>query len=73
MGETPESWWFDPARVQYTHGMGMSERAAAESIRAVVETSGAAGLGVSDKPDLERRLVEFAASAAIPDPGLAGP
>ncbi|HET8776307.1 MAG TPA: hypothetical protein VFN76_01480, partial [Candidatus Limnocylindria bacterium] len=71
--EAPESWWFDPARVEYTHGMGMSERAAAESIRAVVETSGAAGLGVSDKPELERRLVEFAASAAIPDAGLAGP
>ena len=70
-GEAPESWWFDPARVEYTHGMGMSERTAAESIRAVVETSGAAGLGVSDKPDLERRLVEFAASGTASD--VAGP
>ena len=70
-GEAPESWWFDPARVEYTHGMGMSERTAADSIRAVVETSGAAGLGVSDKPDLERRLVEFAASGTASD--VAGP
>jgi glycosyltransferase involved in cell wall biosynthesis len=66
-GEAPESWWFDPARVEYTHGMGMSERTAADSIRAVVETSGAAGLGVSDKPELERRLVEFAASGTASD------
>jgi hypothetical protein len=47
--------------------MGMSERTAADSIRAVVETSGAAGLGVSDKPELERRLVEFAASGTASD------
>lgn len=61
-GEAPESWWFDPARVAYTHGMGMSARAAAASIREVVEASGTAGLGVPDKPDLERRLVEFGAN-----------
>lgn len=72
-GEAPESWWFDPARVEYTRGMGMSERAAAGSIRAVVETSGAAGLGVSDKPDLERRLVAFAASGTAFDPRVARP
>ena len=63
-GEAPESWWFDPASVAYTRGMGMSEQRARDSVREVVETSGAAGLGVGDKPDLERRLVEFGASAS---------
>ena len=72
-GEAPESWWFDPARVTYTHGVGMSERAAADAIREVVQTNGADGLCVSDRPDLERRLVEFAAGTDVSDPAMAGP
>lgn len=62
-GDAPEAWWFDPAGVRYTHGMGMSERDAARAVGDVLKATGTPGLGVADKPDLERRLVEFGAGS----------
>lgn len=59
-GEAPDGWWFDPAEVVYAHGVGMSEPAVSRAIGEVLDARGTAGLGVRDKPLLERRLVELA-------------
>ena len=60
-GDAPPHWTFDPASVDYVHGVGMSEPAVSASIRAVLEAQGTAGLHVEDKPHVERRLAELAA------------
>jgi hypothetical protein len=60
-GDAPADWWFDPAETAYVQGVGMTERAAAEAVRDVLESAGRAGLCVDDKPALEQRLEEFAA------------
>jgi hypothetical protein len=60
-GEAPEEWTFDPASIDHVHGVGMSEPAVIDSIRAVLEAEGTPGLHVEDKPDLERRLAGLAA------------
>ena len=58
-GQRPE-WTFDPQRITYIHGIGLTETAARTLVRATIEHGGAAALCVRDKPALEARLVEFA-------------
>jgi hypothetical protein len=59
-GRIPEGWHFDPSAVRYTHGIGFPEARARELIREVIRIGGAAALCVADKPELERRLLDFA-------------
>ncbi len=61
-GNIPEDWLFDPKQIAYVHGAGLSECDAKALIRSVIEVGGKEALQVSDKPELERRLVEFAYS-----------
>jgi hypothetical protein len=58
-GVRPE-WMFDPARITYIHGYGLTETAARRLVRATIERGGVGALCVRDKPALEARLVEFA-------------
>ena len=66
-GERPE-WMFDPQRITYVHGCGLTEAAARRLVGAMIERGGVAALCVADKPALEARLVEF----ADVDPNTAG-
>lgn len=59
-GAAPPSWRFDPASIAYACGVGMSEAATASAVAAVLEAAGPDGLGVADKPLLERRLIALA-------------
>jgi glycosyltransferase involved in cell wall biosynthesis len=59
-GDVPEEWWFDPSRVEYLHGYGLSETRARESARLTVEAGSVKALELGDKPGLEKSFVAFA-------------
>ena len=59
-GDIPQEWWYDPNRIRYLHGMGISEAKARETVRAVIEIAGIEALQLSDKPELQRLFEEFA-------------
>jgi hypothetical protein len=61
-GSAPTAWFFDPAALRYVEGCGLTRAEARSLVAAVVAAGGSAALCVSDKPDLERRFLEFASS-----------
>lgn len=63
-GTAPDAWRFDPRDPVHPFGVGMRLDALAASIRSALEAGGTAGLGVADKPELERRLVELGSEGA---------
>jgi len=59
--EAPEEWFFDPGTLRYIAGWGLTPDLALQQIRNVLEIGGGIhALGLADKPDLQRRLVDFA-------------
>lgn len=50
---------YDPQRLREHRGAGLSEEAARRVVAGVIEAGGVAALRLADKPELERRLVEF--------------
>jgi glycosyltransferase involved in cell wall biosynthesis len=58
-GNIPEPWWFSPENIQYVSGAGMSELQTKEIIKNFVSRYGVKSLHLSDKPDLERKFLEF--------------
>ncbi len=61
-GDAPEDWLFDPANISYVQGACMPERQAQQSVKSLLETHGKDALLLGDKPELEKKLVEFANS-----------
>ena len=59
-GEVPANWWFDPANVRYLAGCGLSEDAARERVRQLIDHCGVAALQLADKPALEQAFVTWA-------------
>ncbi len=59
-GTFPKEWLFDPNNIQYIHGCGLPEQKARAIIRKFLELGGPRSLCLSDKPDLEQRLIQFA-------------
>ncbi len=53
------SWMFDPNELRYVHGWGPEEHLK-ETVRQVIVEGGREALQVADKPELERRFIEFA-------------
>jgi hypothetical protein len=66
-GDIPEEWLFDPGRIRYVHGMGLSETRARTIVAAVVRHGGVKALGLSDKPGLEKVFLEFAFPHGAPE------
>lgn len=66
-GSAPTEWMFDPRELSYMEGCGLSREQARASVAAVIAAGGPAALCVSDKPELERRFLEFAMGPAAPD------
>lgn len=58
----PADWWYDPNKITYVHGAGLPEKRTKEVIRSLIETGGKKALQLSDKPYLEKLIVEFAYS-----------
>jgi glycosyltransferase involved in cell wall biosynthesis len=59
-GDVPRDWIVDPLASRYVHGWGMPDELRRQAIRAIVSEAGAAALCLTDRPDLERLLVEAA-------------
>lgn len=68
-GDIPEDWLFDPGRIRYLHGMGLSERRAKSIVAAVVRHGGPQALGLTEKPGLEQMFLEFAFPGGAPERG----
>ncbi|HUP59836.1 MAG TPA: glycosyltransferase [Thermoanaerobaculia bacterium] len=62
--DIPAHWWIDPRRIDYLHGWGLTGDRLRAVLRACIEAGGVAALHVSDKPELQRRLVDFARGSA---------
>lgn len=60
-GKIPDDWWLDPQEIRYVQGCGMPERHARYLVKELIERYGTEALQLSDKPDVERAFVEFAA------------
>ena len=58
-GDIPEEWWQEPQNVRYLHGYGMPEAYLKALIDSLVAAGGVQALGISDKPELERRFLEL--------------
>ncbi len=63
-GDIPEEWYTDPYAITYLQGAGMPEERVAALVRAVVATGGVRALCLSDKPELEDRVLSFASVRA---------
>lgn len=59
-GEVPEAWWYDPADVNYLAGCGLSESAAQERVRQLIDHAGIGALQLMDKPGLEMAFASWA-------------
>jgi glycosyltransferase involved in cell wall biosynthesis len=62
-GDVDPAWLFDPRRLRYVRGVGLDEERAREIVAAVIDEAGVGALQLSDKPELERAFVDFAAGA----------
>jgi glycosyltransferase involved in cell wall biosynthesis len=62
-GDIDPGWLFDPRELTYVRGVGLTEERAREIVAAVLLAGGRAALQLSDKPQLERAFVDFAAGA----------
>jgi len=63
-GETDESWWYDPRRLRYAHGAGLSAERVKSFLALYVATCGTDALALRDKPELEREVLALAAGAS---------
>jgi glycosyltransferase involved in cell wall biosynthesis len=61
-GHIPRDWICYPQDIRYTHGACLSEDKVRRVVRAVMEKGGKAALRISDKPELERLVEQFAFS-----------
>lgn len=59
-GTVPQEWYYDPHALTYLHGCGLSEERAKANIRLFIEKGGIKSLCLSDKPELEKAMREFA-------------
>ncbi len=57
----PKEWLYDPRKIQYLHGCGLSEDKAKKIIAAFLKTGGKKSLCLSDKQELEEMFIRFAA------------
>jgi hypothetical protein len=54
----PEHWMYDPARIRYWQGCGLSEDRAKRLVQKFIDQGGVECLHLADKPELERLFVE---------------
>lgn len=57
--DIPHSWWVDPYSISYIYGVGQSADKTKKNIRDLVSKYGKSSLQLTDKPDLEDRLISF--------------
>jgi O-antigen/teichoic acid export membrane protein len=67
-GPPPADWVHEPSELRYVLGWGQPAERSAELVDAVVERSGAAALGLGDKPEAEARVLALAGRQPAPAP-----
>ncbi len=55
----PEEWLYDPKDIRYVHGCGISEQNEKLLLERFIGYTGKEGLCLSDKPELENKIIEF--------------
>jgi glycosyltransferase involved in cell wall biosynthesis len=74
-GDAPRSWFYDPRRIRYVHGYGISETRLAALLKEFLACGGVEALQLSDKPDLKSLFVKLSRGAPnsrggrVPDTG----
>jgi hypothetical protein len=63
-GPPPAEWLYDPARLRYVHGWGLSEGEIREHVGALVARHGADALALDHHPQLRDRLLALVSGAA---------
>ncbi len=58
--DCPDEWFCDPQDIRYVHGWGLREDDVRSLIGRYLEYAGKKGLYLSNKPELERKIIEFA-------------
>lgn len=61
--QIPAEWWFDPQQIEYFHGFGLPSQGLAQLVDQLVQGGGRESLCLSDKPELEGRLLALAEQA----------
>jgi len=61
-GYIPEDWFFDPRENSYVQGACMPEYRAQKAVKSLIATYGKEALLLDDKPELEKKFIEFANS-----------
>jgi len=61
--QIPAEWWFDPRQIEYFHGFGLPSQSLAQLVDQLVQGGGRESLCLSDKPELEGRLLALAEQA----------
>lgn len=62
-GQARSDWWFDPATITYVGGCGMPLAHIANLLAQLIDLCGVEALQVTDKPMLEKALVDLARQA----------
>lgn len=60
-GPPPPEWMFNPRRLRYVEGCGLTREQVRDIVGALIREGGTAALCLPDKPDLEAAFVAFAA------------
>jgi hypothetical protein len=60
-GDIPADWLYDPHHIRFFHGGGVARTQLLPFVRAYIDQYGRAGLYLSDKPEVEQALLDFAA------------
>jgi glycosyltransferase involved in cell wall biosynthesis len=58
----PREWLYDPKNIRYTAGYGIEIEELKKVLKQIITEYGVVALQLSDKPELERKFVEFANS-----------
>ncbi len=58
----PEEWLYDPNDIRYVNGCGISEHNVKALLEGFLKQAGKKGLCLSDKPELEKLIVDFSHS-----------
>lgn len=62
-GIIPEDWWFDPKKIDYIYGSGVTKEVLLCKLKTIIAKKGIKVLQLADKPMLEESILQFVNSA----------
>ncbi len=55
----PESWWFEPKKIDRLFGWGLTDLRSREVVHTIINHAGISALQLSNNPDLEQKFIRF--------------